>query len=35
MKDGWSQAFQTLPVTVSCKVNIKNTAFIKSKEDIR
>ena len=35
LKDGWSQTFQTLPVTISCKVNIKNTAFIKSKEDIR
>ena len=31
----WNEIFRTMPVTVSCKVNIKNTAYISSKEAIR
>ncbi len=35
LKDHWSEVFQTLPVEVSCKVTIVNTAFIKSKEVLK
>ena len=28
----WEEIFRALPVSVSCKVNIKNTAFIRSRE---
>jgi spore germination protein KC len=35
VKDQWNTIFETLPVSVSCKVNVKNTAFITSKEEIK
>lgn len=34
MQSRWGEIFPTLPVSVSCKVNIVNTAFITSKEAI-
>jgi spore germination protein KC len=35
LKDQWDAVFVTLPVQVSCKVNIRNTASIKSQEAAR
>ena len=35
VENQWDTYFETLPISVSCKVNIKNTAYITSKEDIK
>ena len=35
LEPSWKLMFPTLQVEVSCKVNIKNTAFIKSKEVVK
>jgi spore germination protein KC len=35
LENNWDTTFETLPVSVSCKVTIKNTAFITSKEVIK
>ncbi len=35
IKNDWEQRFETLPVSVTCKVNIKNSAYIKSKEEAK
>ena len=35
VENQWDTVFETLPISVSCKVNIKNTAYITSKEDIK
>jgi spore germination protein KC len=35
IQDSWSDLFRTLPVDVTCKVTIVNTAFIKSKEAVK
>ncbi len=32
VEDRWEEIFRALPVSVSCKVNIKNTSFIRSRE---
>ncbi len=35
LEPNWTSIFPTVPVEVSCQVNIKNTAFIKSEEVLR
>ena len=35
LESNWASIFPTVPVEVSCQINIKNTAFIKSEEVLR